>query len=105
MESLFDRVVRLLNLVHSCEVQASFRHRFASEDQWAEEAPAMKKIATDAWQEAKTLMCEQHDQLEFEIRESQKDKESNSILTIRAAQAVIKNEMDSLAEKALTSEE
>ena len=107
MEPLLSQIIRLLKDAERAEIYRFYRHRFASPEQWAEEEVHMNKAGSTAWFTAKALICNNHDHLEAEIKHHERTvpPPNDAIIPIRAAQKVIKNEIEMEAEKALTSQE
>lgn len=105
--SLLSQIVRLLKDAERTEIYRSYRHLVASPEQWAEEEWNIQNAGSTAWFTAKALLCNNHDLLEAEIKHHERTvpPPNDGITLIRAAQKVIKNEIEREAEKALTSQE
>lgn len=102
MESLFDRVFRLLETATSTMQRADFRERFANREQWEVEGPHYKHTAQVAWFAAKQLICDNIDELKAEVAKSET---SNQHRTVAAAIEVVENEMNQEMEDVLGEEE
>lgn len=110
MEPLLAQIIRLLHQAAESRKYADLRMmatRWHDRQQYAEELDANMAAGSVYWFRAKKLIMENAELLEQEIEEFQRKLTSQDpdIDLIRAAQKVITDELNTEAEKALTTTE
>lgn len=105
VEQELNDIVSLLRNALSISNYITFRYRFASEHQWAEEGPHLKKQAYAAWHIAKISIGQRRDDLEQYIK-SNKDKFSeDDVHNFIAAIKVIDKEIEESFEQEILKED
>jgi hypothetical protein len=69
MDKVFEEVSILLDRVLKTALTAQWRERYASVEQWKEEGPNLKKVATTSWFAAKAIICENRFNLDKYVKD------------------------------------
>jgi len=100
IQEVFDLLKRAIEVGN----YADFRQRFASEEQWKVEGPALRREAYMAWYIAKRTIGENRPKFEAAILGNPQNYAEKDVHTFRAALEVIDKEIEQEMELVLTQE-
>lgn len=101
----FKDVIALLRNALSIGKYIEMRSRFASEHQWADEGPRLKKQAYAAWYIAKITIGEQRDDLEAYLKTNKDQFSEEDVQNFIAAIRVIDKEIEDSFEAEILKED
>lgn len=103
--SEFKDVIALLRNALSIGKYIDMRSRFASEHQWADEGPHLKKQAYAAWYLAKITIGENRDALEAYLKDNKEQFGEEDVQNFIAAIRVIDKEIEDSFEQEILKED
>lgn len=94
MKAKLDKIFEHLNIALSAAKYASWRHRFASTEQWKEEGPHLNNVAYSNWFIAKQAIMENKEDLDKYIDSNLDSIKQLDLENYNAAIKVTEKEME-----------